>query len=140
MYRVVTDIASTGQRSDECHSAEWLPGGPAEPVIGARFRGRNRHGLARWSRVCEVIEATPGRSFAFRTVPERWDPSRADSTTWRYELTRAPGGTLVRHSYEITKPPLAAFKAIYGVLLSHHRDMRPAMNDTLQRLATSLAS
>lgn len=137
IYRLITDVTSTGQRSDECHSAQWLPDGPQAAKVGARFRGRNRFGIARWSRVCEVLEAEPGRLFAFRTVPERLDVSRADSTTWRYELSPEDGGTLVRHSYEITRMPMPPFRTIYGVLLPHHRDMRPAMQHTLDRLACS---
>lgn len=139
VYRALSDVTSTGDRSDECRSAEWMPGTAARAVVGARFRGHNRSGIARWSRVCEVVEADPGRRFAFRTVPERFDPSRADSTTWRYELIPVDGRTLVRHSYEITQMPRAPFKALYGVLLPQHRDMRPAMRLTLQRLADSLA-
>jgi hypothetical protein len=46
---------------------------------------------------------------------------------------------LVRHSYEITRLPLPPFKALYGVLLPHHKDMRPAMQYTLDRLAKSVA-
>ncbi len=138
VYRVITDLASTGERSRECLGATWLSGGPQSAVVGARFRGRNRSQLARWSRVCEVVEAEPGRCFAFRTVPERVDISRADSTTWRYELVPEAGGTLVRHSYEITQPPLRPFKALYGILLPQHKDMRPAMQYTLSRLAETL--
>ena len=84
-----------------------------------------------------VVEAEPGRVFAFRTVPERFDPSRHDSTTWRYEIFPVGEQARVRHSYEITVPPLRPFKAIYGVLLPQHRDMRPAMEHTLEELARS---
>jgi Polyketide cyclase / dehydrase and lipid transport len=138
VYRAVSDVTSTAERSNECTRAQWLPDGPSHPVTGARFRGHNRSGLARWSRVCEVIEASPGRAFAFRTIPERFDPSRRDSTTWRYELFPRGNETLVRHSYEITILPLRPFKALYGVLLPQHRDMRPAMQHTLEALARSL--
>jgi hypothetical protein len=138
IYRTITDITSTGERSEECRKAEWLAGDSQHVVAGARFRGHNRWRLARWSRVCEVIEATAGRAFAFRTVPERWDPSRRDSTTWRYDLTPEGHQTLVRHSYEITKMPIGPFKATYGVLLPQHRDMRPAMRHTLDALAESV--
>lgn len=139
IYRTITDVTSTGERSEECRRAEWLVGNPLNVAVGARFRGHNRSRLARWSRVCEVIEATPGRVFAFRTVPERWDPSRRDSTTWRYEFVPDGGRTLVRHSYEITKFPIGPFKALYGVFLSQHRDMRPAMQHTLDALAKSFS-
>jgi len=63
VYEVVSDVVSVGSRSTECRSARWLPGSDGA-AAGARFRGRNRHGLARWSRVCEVVEAEPGRRFA----------------------------------------------------------------------------
>lgn len=140
IYRIVSDVTSTGERSEECRSAAWLPGGPARAEVGARFRGHNRVGIVRWSRVCEVVDAQPGRRFAFRTVPERFDPSRADSTTWSYELEAVEGGTLVRHAYEITRMPWPPFKAIYGSFLAHHRDMRPAMRVTLDRLAERLGA
>jgi hypothetical protein len=104
VYRVITDITSTGERSNECRSATWLPGGPQSAEIGARFRGRNRSHLVRWSRVCEVVEAEPGRFFAFRTVPERVDLSRADSTTWRYELVPRPA----------TARPLGSACSVFG--------------------------
>lgn len=138
IYRVITDVTSTGERSDECRRARWLPEGPQSAQVGARFRGHNKSRLARWSRVCEVIEAEPGRRFAFRTVPERFDLSRADSTTWQYELIPQAEGTLVRHSYEITRFPRQPFKALYSALLPQHKDMRPAMQYTLNCLAEGL--
>jgi hypothetical protein len=81
VYAAVADVTKTGERSPECRAAEWLSGA-APGTVGSRFRGRNRSGIARWSRVCEVIAAEPGRRFAFRMVPERIDLSRRDSTTW----------------------------------------------------------
>ena len=139
LYDLITDVVTTGDRSDECHRAEWLDGAD-HAVVGARFRGHNRWRLARWSRVCEVIEATPGRAFAFRTVPERWDPSRRDSVTWRYDLTPHGDQTLVRHSYEITLLPMQPFRWLYGIYLPQHRDMRPAMAHTLDALAAAGAA
>ena len=138
IYRVIADVTSTGERSDECRRVEWLDDSPQQAVVGARFRGHNRSRLARWSRVCEIIEADPGRAFAFRTVPERRDPSRADSTLWRYDLEPEGEKTRVRHSYDIVTPPKPFFKALYGVMLPHHRDMRPAMTHTLNALAATL--
>lgn len=139
VYQHVADVTRTGERSDECHTAEWLPG--SEPgTVGARFRGRNKKGWIRWSRVCEVMVAEPGTAFAFRTVPEKIDIRRADSTTWRYDMRPSGTGTTVTHSYEITKLPLKPFMWLYGRILSHHRDMRPAMRVTLERLRAELES
>jgi Polyketide cyclase / dehydrase and lipid transport len=139
IYRVLADVTGTGERSTECRSCSWLPG--AEPgTVGARFRGRNRSGLIRWSRVCEVILANPSEAFAYRTVPERIDPSRKDSTTWQFALTRSGSGTKVEHSYVINKLPSAPFKALYGRMLPQHRDMRPQMAETLQSLSIQVGS
>jgi hypothetical protein len=137
VYAHIADVTRTGERSDECWSCNWLPGAPPG-TVGARFRGRNRSGLARWSRVCEVVEADPGRAFAFRTVPERFDPTRADSTTWSYRLDPDGTGTTVTHAYRITKRPLGALEWLYGRVFPQHRDMRPPMTHTLEQLRAEL--
>jgi hypothetical protein len=137
VYAAVADVTKTGERSPECHAAEWLPG--SEPgTVGARFRGKNRKGLIRWTRVCEVVDAEPGRTFAFRTVPERVDITRRDSTKWGYDLEPEGDGTRVTHRYEVTQLPLRPMMAIYGRIMPHHRDMRPQMAETLAALKASL--
>ena len=60
--------------------------------------------------------------------------SRRDSTTWRYDFEPVDGGTRVRHSYEITLLPVRPIRALYGVLMPHHRDMRPHMRANLEAL------
>lgn len=137
VYDVVSDVTRIGERSPECRSAAWEQGLPGS--AGAVFRGRNRWGrAARWSRRCLVTEADPGRLFAFRTLPERRDPTRRDSTTWTYELEALDGGTRVRHSYEITLLPVLPLRAFYGVMLPQHRDMRPQMRHNLDVLSGQL--
>ena len=138
VYARVSDVTRIGERSTECRSATWVSGEPG--ARGSVFRGRNRWGwAARWSRRCEVTEADPGRAFAFRTLPERWDVTRRDSTTWAYALEQVEGGTRVRHSYGVTMLPLRPLRAVYGVLLPHHRDMRPQMVENLTALRDQLA-
>jgi hypothetical protein len=61
-----------------------------------------------------VLEADPGRAFSFRTVPERFDPSRTDSTTWSYLLVPGGTGTHVTHAYRITKWPIRPMMWLYG--------------------------
>jgi hypothetical protein len=140
VYGVVSDVTRIGERSPECHTADWLPGAAAG-TVGSVFRGRNRaNWAARWSRRCEVVEADPARAFALRTLPERLDPSRRDSTTWRYEFEPADGGTRVTHSYEITRLPLRPVRALFGILLPQHRDMRPQMRANLEALHRLLAT
>jgi Polyketide cyclase / dehydrase and lipid transport len=48
VYDLVTDVTRMGEWSPECVGCAWIDGAN-DPVPGARFRGRNRHGLARWS-------------------------------------------------------------------------------------------
>lgn len=133
LWAEVSDVTRIGERSPECHTATWLHGEPGQ--VGSVFRGSNRSGwAARWSRRCEVIEADPGRAFAFRTLPERLDPTRRDSTTWSYRFEPTVDGTRVTHSYAITLLPLRPMRALYGRLLPDHRDMRPQMSANLEAL------
>jgi len=131
LYEMLSDVTRIGEWSPECRAAQWLDGAVTAGV-GVRFRGRNRSGLANWSRTCEIVEATPGRVFAFRTVPGRLTP---DSTLWRYTLSPNAEGTLVTESYEILQPlPEPIQHLVVRPLLSHHFDMRPDMVRTLERL------
>lgn len=137
VYALLSDVTRVGERSPECRSASWEGGEPGMP--GSVFRGRNRVGrLVRWSRRCEVVQAEPGVAFAFRTLPERWDVSRQDSTTWAYHLREVEHGTHVTHSYEITRLPHRPLRWAYGRLLPDHRDMRPQMARNLAVLADQL--
>lgn len=137
VYDVVADVTRIGERSPECRTAAWLDGSDRASV-GSRFRGRNRWGMfARWSRTCEVLVAAPGDELTFRTVPTR-DPSRRDSTVWSYRLSPEGAGTRVVHSYEVVLMPLLPFRLLYGAMLPQHRDMRPQMQENLDRLKHQL--
>jgi len=131
VYDRVADVTRTGERSLECHSASWLPGA-APGAVGARFRDGNRSGLARWSRVCEVVEASRGRRFAFRTLPERRDFTRADSTIWGYTIEPDGDGCVVTHYYRIVRRPVPGLQQLLALMFPHHRDMRPHLEHTLR--------
>ncbi len=133
LYDLVADVTRIGERSPECYAARWLPGLPPH-TVGARFRGQNRKGPIRWSRVCEIVTAEPGQEFAYRTIPERADLSRRDSTTWSYRFTPGNTQTRVTHSYDVTQLPLRPFLALYRRLMPQHADMRPAMTRNLAAL------
>lgn len=84
VWRVVSDVTRIGEWSRECHSAEWVDGASG-PVPGARFRGRNRAGRARWTRTAELTVVDTPNEIAWRTVPTRAFP---ESTEWRFRLRR----------------------------------------------------
>jgi hypothetical protein len=98
IYDLVADITRMGEWSPECVDAEWVDGNTA-PVVGARFRGRNRHGLARWSNKPRVVAAERGREFAFIAT----DPFGHDTTRWTYTFEPNTTGTRVCESFELLR-------------------------------------
>jgi len=69
VYRLITDVSRMGEWSPETYECRWI-GDIHGPVVGARFKARNRRGRLRWSNSPTVVVADPGREFAFsRTMP-----------------------------------------------------------------------
>lgn len=133
LYDLVADVTSHATRSTEVQACHWL-NGSVPGRVGARFRGGNRAGAARWSRVCEVVTADRNEQFSFRTVPERLDVTRRDSCLWYYRFRGDRTQTEVTHGYSLITPPAAWLLALYGWLMPQHRDPRPTMLHTLERL------
>lgn len=97
-WTLLTDVTRMGEWSPENERGEWLDGATG-PAVGARFKGYNRRGRAKWSTTCEVTEAAPPRSFAFVTG----SPAKP-ATWWRYRFEPVDGGTCITESFELTKP------------------------------------
>jgi hemerythrin-like domain-containing protein len=133
LYDLVIDVGTAPTRSHEVQSCRWLDG-PPPGTVGSRFRGHNRAGILRWSRDCEVLTAKRGEEFTFRTVPERFDPTRRDSSVWGYHFEPEGTGTRITHYYTLVQPPKPWLLRLYGILLPHHRDARPALTQTLEHL------
>jgi hypothetical protein len=98
IYDLVADVTRMGDWSPECVSCEWIEGATG-PTVGARFRARNRHGLARWSNKPRVIAADRGHEFGFVAV----DPFGHDMTRWIYRMEPADTGTTVTESFEMVR-------------------------------------
>ena len=129
IWAMVTDVSRMGEWSPENERGEWLDGATGA-VVGARFKGTNRRGKSRWTTTCEVVEAEPGRSFAFRT-------SGSPRTLWRYRFEQVDGATLVTESFEMARP-LGAFARLLTRVTTGVTDRRGDMEDgvrtTLARL------
>jgi hypothetical protein len=129
IYGLVTDVANMGQLSPECIGGSWL-GGASGPAVGARFKGRNKRGIARWSTTNEVVEADPGRAFAFRT--------KQSGTQWRYDLAADGDATVVTESRAAfrDRPLVAKLFARFalGGVDEHDDELRDGMRATLERL------
>ncbi|MGA8209851.1 MAG: SRPBCC family protein [Nocardioidaceae bacterium] len=129
VWAVLTDVTRIGEWSHECKAARWLEGSPAAPVVGARFRGRNKAGLVRWSRPCTVTEADVARRFAYRTKGSLAD----DSTEWVFTLEPSGSGTRLAQSFRVLS--LARWAEILiARLVPQHQDRRADLTADLERL------
>ena len=134
VWEVVRDVTRVGEWSHECVGVEWL-GGATTAAPGARFRGRNKQGIFRWGRVCEVVAAEP-HELVWRTVPTALYP---DSTEWRISLQGVGNTTDIEQSFRVTRgPKLLAF--LYGLVLPAHRDRTAALIADLRRLGDVAAA
>ena len=92
VYDLITDVTRMGEWSPETTSCRWVNGDCAS--IGSRFRGTNRHRLARWTTNCTVTAAEPGRRFAFDVTWGPWAISE-----WKYDIEPTEDGCRVTESW-----------------------------------------
>lgn len=128
-WAVVADVTRVGEWSGECRGCSWEPG-PREPIPGARFRGRNRRGGVRWTRLNEVVVADAPREFVWRTIPSRPYP---DSVEWRLTLRAEGPTTRVTESYRIVHIPRLMDWTL-SVFFPPHRDRTSDLEQDLVRL------
>ncbi|MEO6987479.1 MAG: SRPBCC family protein [Aquihabitans sp.] len=129
VYALVTDVARMGRFSPECTGGRWLDGATG-PAVGARFKGTNRRGVARWSTTNEVVEAETDRAFAFET--------KQSGMRWRYDLEPDGEGTLLTESREAWRSQPLVAKIFTAVVLggtkSHDDELREGMTATLEKI------
>ena len=130
VWAIVSDPTRTGEWSHECSGGDWVDGATG-PVVGARFRGRNRVGRSRWTRVNEVVQADAPHTFSWRTVPSRLYP---DSTVWTFTVEPTAAGTRIEQRFEVRKLNPVIDRIFYA-LIPQHRDRSQALLQDLERLA-----
>ena len=131
VWEVVRDVTRVGEWSHECVGAEWLEGSTSA-VPGARFRGRNRAGIFRWGRVCEIVSAEP-YELVWVTLPTILYP---DSSEWRITLDTVGNGTRIEQHFRVLRAP-KVLSVLYAVLIPAHRDRTAALIDDLKRLGAA---
>ena len=134
-YAAISDVTRMGEWSEECHACEWHDGFDG-PVVGATFDGHNRHGEHEWTTQGKVIEADPGRAFAFECSQFDFHFS-----TWGYRIEPTESGCRVTEWSEDLRPESAMeySKQLSGVDDRTERN-RQTMSGTLERLAAALES
>ena len=105
----------------------WVDGADA-PEAGARFRGRNRRGGLRWSRLSEVVLADRPHTLVWRTIAH---VPYLDSSEWRVSLVEDGTGTRVTQSFHVLTIPRLMERLIWLVM--------PARRDRTTDLAEDLA-
>jgi uncharacterized protein YndB with AHSA1/START domain len=135
VWRVIADVTRTSEWSHECRRVTWLHGATAA-APGVRFRGHNRSGWLRWSRVCEIVALDAPRQITWRTIAT---PLFPDSTDWR--ITIEPVGTRTRivQTYQVTR--MARWLHWAAVRLNPmHLDRSGALTEDLRRIGTIAAA
>lgn len=136
IWELVSDVTAIGRFSPETYGAEWV-GRATGPVVGAKFRGHvNRNGWGlKYSTVCRVIAADPGREFAFTVV----GPGGMEINTWRYLFESNAEGTLVTESFHLHNSlPLRVYWLLAG--WTRGDTNREGMRKTLENLKAYVES
>jgi hypothetical protein len=115
-----------GEWSPETYECEWTDGATG-PAVGAKFKGKNKQGLMKWSTTPVVQAAERGREFAFATQLRG-----KDATRWRYVLEPAGGGTDVTESWEAAINPLPM--RLFNKVARRDEKLAEGMRTTLERL------
>lgn len=134
VWRVVADVTRTGAWSHECRQVVWLRGA-TQVAPGVRFRGRDRSGWLRWSRVCEVIAVQAPRELVWRTIAT---PLLPDRTEWRIALGSVGGGTRIVQSYQVSWCP-GWYAWVVVRVNPAHIDRGGALGEDLRRIGVIAA-
>ncbi len=123
VYDLIADLARMGEWSPECVGGAWLTD---ERGPGARFKGRNRRGLARWSTIAEVLVADRPRELSFATLHRE-----LPATRWTYHLVPVGDGTRLTESFEAVRTPVLIGLAERYVLRSRQQQLEAGIEHTL---------
>jgi uncharacterized protein YndB with AHSA1/START domain len=135
VYAAIADVTRMGEWSEECYACAWHEGFD-RPIVGAVFDGHNRNGDYEWSTQGLVIEADPGRAFAFECSMMEFHYA-----TWGYRFEPTNAGCRVTEWSDDLRPDsvLEFSQQISGIDDRESRN-RQTMSGTLERLAQAFVS
>lgn len=134
VYDTISDITRVPEWSPECVGGRWLDGATG-PVVGARFEGRNRRGMARWRTRPKVVVAERPRAFAF----DMGLPVYGKMTRWTYRLEPGEdeGTTRLSESFEILRDlpvPIVMFERYVLRVPDRRRDLQANIETSVARI------
>ena len=133
VYAAISDVTRMGEWSEECVGCEWHVGVDGA-ALGATFDGHNRNGDREWTTQGKVIEAEPGRAFAFEC-------SMLDFhfATWGYRIEpTAAGCTVTEWSEDLRPDSVLEFSQQMSGVDDREARNRQTIAGTLDRLAAAL--
>lgn len=133
VYAAISDVTRMGDWSEECHTCKWHEGFDG-PLEGASFDGHNRNGEHEWITQGLVIQADPGRAFAFECSMFEFHYS-----TWGYLIEPSDSGCKITEWSEDLRPEstLEFSQRVSGIGDRAQRNIE-TMRLTLERLALTL--
>jgi uncharacterized protein YndB with AHSA1/START domain len=133
VYAAISDVTRMGEWSEECRSCAWHEGFDGA-TVGATFDGENEYGEHRWTTQGKVIEADPGRAFAFECSMMDFHYS-----TWGYRIEPAGSGCDVTEwNHDMRPDSVLEFSAQTSGIDDRTERNRQTMSGTLERLAAHL--
>ena len=126
VYELVTDVTRMGEWSPETVRCEWI-GGAGGAAVGARFKGVNKRGVARWSTKPTVVAVDPGREFGF-VVPHFGH----GMTNWTYRFASTGTGTNVVESFTMLAD-LPWYFVLSDRLVMGVKDRKADLEDGIRR-------
>jgi uncharacterized protein YndB with AHSA1/START domain len=127
VYAAVSDIRRMGEWSPETVHCEWIDGATG-PAVGARFKGSNRRGLARWTTKPTVYAADPGHAFGFDVLPD---------TRWTYRCEPEDTGTRLTESFEMLQDMAWYYAFVERWIMrvkDRRADLEAGMTQTIGRI------
>jgi hypothetical protein len=100
IYALITDLPRMGEWSPENTGGKWL-GGASGAAVGAKFKGSNRNGSKSWSTTVTIIDAEPGKTFAFAV-----SAGGITVADWRYDLVSDGESTTVTETWRDRRNPI----------------------------------
>jgi len=131
LFRIVADITRHPEIDGSGSVVKPKAGAPSPLKLGATFGMSMKAGVP-YSMSNSVIEFEQDRRIAWKTTLSGFLGRYIGGRIWRYEFEPAPGGTLVRESWDISQDKQSQFLR-RGKLPSV---TAKSMTETLARLAT----